>query len=386
MTVNTWRKTKQNFHLFNRREAEITMQNYLTVTLILGMFLLLVGGYAWLEGSVLQSNSAEAATQTEPIDIIQFDQLVTLTPTLPPTPTRRPMGTATPRPTTTSIAKAVMIDTHLPVDYAKITPQSPLHNDSHITSLVFASRISQDYRPLDPARQFSTEIETLYATFEYRNMENGFAWSWVWRKDGEVIDGGNQSWVYSEVGPAYISTAPEEGFETGEYSAEIWFNGKLFERASVTVSDPAFFNLANAPRDTVLLISTPEVSNAPRTTLRPRLPERFDQIEPETERPLDSRVAITNFSAERGNSDNPLTLSATLRPENLPAGVALTWLWQRGDVILGGGNQLWTGEDDSLGLVHLVSADAIQPGNITLEVWVNRERMARASVVVSFSE
>jgi hypothetical protein len=39
-----------------------------------------------------------------------------------------------------------------------------------------------------------------------------------------------------------------------------------------------------------------------------------------------------------------------------------------------------------LGLVHLVSADAIQPGSITLEVWVNRERMARGSVVVSFSE
>ncbi len=362
------------------------MQNYLTVTLVMGMFLLLVGGYVWLEGSLLRGSSAEAAANADVAAIVSFNQLATLTPTLPPTPTRRPIGVATPRPTTTSATSQGTVDTRLPVDYAKITPQSPLREDSHITSLVFASRISQEYRPLDPGRRFSNEITTLYATFEYRNMENGFAWSWVWRKDGEVIDGGNQSWVYSAVGPAFISTAPEEGFEVGEYSAEIWFNGELFERASVTISDPAALTLADAPRNTVLLFTTPEVSNAPRTTLRPRLPERFDQIEPETARPLDSRMTITNFSAERGNDAQPLMLTATLSPENLPAGVVLTWLWQRGDVILGGGNQLWTGEDDSLGLVHLVSADVVQPGNIALEVWVNRERMARASVVVSFSE
>lgn len=386
MTVNTWRKTKQNFHLFNRREAEISMQNYLTVTLVLGMFLLLVGGYLWLEGSILRGQSAEAAPLDDTVTVVAFNQLSTLTPTLPPTPTRRPVGTPTPRPTSTSSAGRTITDTHLPIDYANITPQSPLREDSHITSLVFASRISQEYRPLDPGRRFSLAIETLYATFEYRNMEDGFAWSWVWRKDGEVIDGGNQRWVYSTVGPAFISTTPEDGFEAGEYSAEVWFNGELFERASVTIIDPNALTLAEAPNNTVLLLTTPEVSNAPRTTLRPDLPERYDQIEPETDRPLDSRMEISSFSAERGNIDQPLTLSATLNPENLPAGVVLTWLWQRGDLILGGGNQLWTGEDDSLGLVHLVSADAIQPGNIALEVWVNRERMARASVIVSFSE
>ncbi len=382
MTVNTWRKTKQNFHLFNRRDAEIAMQNYLTVTLVLGMFLSLVGGYLWLEGST----SAEAAPSEPSATAIAFNKIATPTPTLPPTATRRALNTPTPRPTQTPVVTSAPIDLSLPADFASVTPQSPLRNNSQITSLVFASRVSQEHRPLDPARRFSTEIDALYATFEYRNMENGFAWSWVWRKDGRVVDGGNQRWVYGTTGPAFISTVPEEGFEVGEYSAEIWFNGKLFERATVTVSEPAAFSLANASDNTVLLLTTPEVSNAPETRMRQQLPARFDQLDPQVERPRDSRMVIAGFAAERGDQSQPLTLSATLRPDNLPAGVALTWLWQRGEVILGGGNQLWTGEDDSLGLVHLVSADLIQPGNITLEVWVNRERMARASVIVSFSE
>ncbi|MBK7180127.1 MAG: hypothetical protein IPH82_23580 [Chloroflexi bacterium] len=52
---------------------------------------------------------------------------------------------------------------------------------------------------------------TLYATFDYSEMEDGMAWAWVWRHNGEVLEGGNELWDYGNEGPGFIYLSPEEG-------------------------------------------------------------------------------------------------------------------------------------------------------------------------------
>lgn len=65
------------------------------------------------------------------------------------------------------------------------------------------------------------------------------AWSWVWRHNGQVIDGGNELWAYGDEGPGYIYLNPEEGFAEGRYSLEVWVNGELLGQASATMNDAA---------------------------------------------------------------------------------------------------------------------------------------------------
>jgi hypothetical protein len=64
-------------------------------------------------------------------------------------------------------------------------------------------------------------------------------WSWIWRQDGQVIDGGNELWAYGDDGPGYIYLSPEEGFGEGTYTLEIWVNDQLMGQASATMNDAA---------------------------------------------------------------------------------------------------------------------------------------------------
>ncbi len=73
-------------------------------------------------------------------------------------------------------------------------------------------------------------------------MADGMEWSWVWRYNGEVIDGGNQLWAYGNDGPGYVYLRPEEGFSEGDYSLEIWVNDQLVAQNSMTITGNAANN------------------------------------------------------------------------------------------------------------------------------------------------
>ena len=62
-------------------------------------------------------------------------------------------------------------------------------------------------------------------------------WSWVWRHNNQIIDGGNQLWSYGEDGPGYVYFQPEEGFQLGEYSLEVWVNDAMMAQSNFMVVD-----------------------------------------------------------------------------------------------------------------------------------------------------
>ena len=50
-------------------------------------------------------------------------------------------------------------------------------------------------------------------------------------------DGGNEVWVFGEEGPGYIFFEPEEGFELGQYSLQVWINDELMTQSSVHMNN-----------------------------------------------------------------------------------------------------------------------------------------------------
>lgn len=127
----------------------------------------------------------------------------------------------------------------LPEEFDRFDPTAKLNEDTYLSSLTFSTKIDDDYQAVNPASIFEVGYYTLYATFDYEGMADGMEWAWVWRYEGDVVDGGNELWAYGDDGPGYIYFGPEEGFNAGDYSLEVWVNGELFTQANITMSGTA---------------------------------------------------------------------------------------------------------------------------------------------------
>lgn len=125
----------------------------------------------------------------------------------------------------------------LPEAYNQLEPEVKLRSDTTIGDISFSTDISDDYQALEAGRRFGKGFYTLYATFAYDGLSDGMTWSWVWRHNNQVVDGGNQVWSYGEDGPGYVYFRPEEGFQLGDYSLEVWVNDALMAQSSFTVID-----------------------------------------------------------------------------------------------------------------------------------------------------
>jgi hypothetical protein len=125
----------------------------------------------------------------------------------------------------------------LPEEYDRFEATVELKDSTTIGDISFSTDVSDDYQAIDPGRRFTTGYFTLYGTFSYDDMEDGMVWSWLWKRNGQVIEGGNQVWVYGNDGPGYVYLKPEEGFAIGDYILEVWVNGELFAQANFTITD-----------------------------------------------------------------------------------------------------------------------------------------------------
>jgi hypothetical protein len=127
----------------------------------------------------------------------------------------------------------------LPDEFDQIEPEVELNEDSSFTNLVFSTEINDDFDPVSPRRTFVEGFFTIYATFDYVAMADGMAWAWVWRRDGELINGGNELWQYSDDGPGWIYFEPPEGYAPGQYTLDVWVNGELFQQGSFVIESEA---------------------------------------------------------------------------------------------------------------------------------------------------
>jgi len=123
----------------------------------------------------------------------------------------------------------------LPAEFDQVDPSVDLAENTSFSTLSFATDINDAYEPVAPRQVFGEGFFTIYATFIYQAMADGMAWSWVWRHNGQIVNGGNEIWNYGAEGPGWIFYAPPEGFHEGEYTLEVWVNGQLFSQSSINV-------------------------------------------------------------------------------------------------------------------------------------------------------
>lgn len=238
LTIKAWREAKRSPYFFQRRQALQSMQSYSMISLVLVIIAVAAAAYGWPSTSdttprvAIITNakpvSAEIATLVTKSQVAALDVEETLQPvTLDQTP-----ADLTSRSTVLA----------LPEEYNQLDYTVDMHPDTAIADLSFTTEIDEQYRPISTRSLFGEGFFTLYATFAYDKMADGMEWSWVWRYNGEVIDGGNQLWAYGNDGPGYVYLRPEEGFSEGDYSLEIWVNDQLVAQNSMTITGNAANN------------------------------------------------------------------------------------------------------------------------------------------------
>lgn len=237
VTVKSWRDAKRSPYFFLRIQAAKRMQRYLLVSLSLILLIVIVAVYGWQAPTVTNPHLAvlsrskpivqTAAAVAEP-GIVADASPASVEIDLSPVSNQGPAQTALADP---------LLKPALPEQYDQLEATADLKESTEIGEIQFSADISDDYEAVDPGRRFGDGFYTLYATFDYGEMADGMTWSWVWKHNGAVVDGGNQVWQYGDDGPGYVYFKPEEGFQLGEYSLEVWVNTELMAQSDFMVID-----------------------------------------------------------------------------------------------------------------------------------------------------
>jgi hypothetical protein len=240
ITIRSWRESKRSPYFFLRVQATKKMQSYAVATFGLLIATLATTAYAWQSPADttprvailtrakpalverVASPEAEVAIDASPaaLDITLSPASVEIAPL-----------------EASAAATDPLRRSELPEEYNQFTPTVELSENTVLGDIFFSTDITSNYEAINPGRRFTEGFYTIYATFSYDGMADGMVWSWVWRHNGEVIDGGNQMWKYGPDGPGYVYIRPETGFFLGEYALEVWVNGELFTASSFTITE-----------------------------------------------------------------------------------------------------------------------------------------------------
>jgi hypothetical protein len=232
VAVKSWREMKRSPYFFMRQQAEKRLQTYMSTSLVLLFLTVGVAAYAWQTPTdntprvavlvnakpptediiELIQDSPEVSDSVELVESLAEDQAAEIVVSAKPT---------------------------LPEAFDQFEPTADLNENTELSSLAFSTEVTERYEAIDPADIFAEGSYTIYATFEYEAMTDGMEWAWVWRHNGEVVEGGNELWEYGEDGPGYIYLNPDEGFKNGEYSLDVWVNGELLTRSDMTINTAA---------------------------------------------------------------------------------------------------------------------------------------------------
>ncbi len=243
VVFKSWREMKRSPYFFMRLQAEKRLQTYsfaslgfLAASVIFALYALRPAADNTPLVAVLTNAkpvTAEVAALTQPDSAgVEFIAETAVTSQIVSTASSDPLFLTD----ANSLVQAALT---LPEEYNQFEPQVELKEDTELGAISFSTKIDDSYEAVDPTSIFAVGSYTVYATFSYDGMADGMTWAWVWRHDGEVVDGGNEVWQYGADGPGYIYYNPEEGFRAGEYTLEVWVNGELLTRSNMRMTGSA---------------------------------------------------------------------------------------------------------------------------------------------------
>jgi hypothetical protein len=243
VVFKSWREMKRSPYFFMRLQAEKRLQTYsfaslgfLAASIIFALYALRPPADSTLLVAVLTNakpvtDEVAALTKSDSAGV-EFVAETAVTSQIVSTAGNDPLFL-------TDADSLVQAALTLPEEYNRFEPEVELKEDTELGAISFSTKIDDDYLAVDSTNIFAVGSYTVYATFSYDGMADGMTWAWVWRHDGEVVDGGNEVWQYGQDGPGYIYYNPEDGFRAGEYTLEVWVNGELFTRANMRMTGSA---------------------------------------------------------------------------------------------------------------------------------------------------
>jgi hypothetical protein len=240
LTIKAWREAKRSPYFFQRRQALQRMQSYSMISLVLVILAVAAAAYGW--PTQLDSTPRVALiTNAKPVSA-EFADLANRAEAKVAARESEEAAQEIALDASPGTLSSKVIPLELPEQYNQLDYTVDLTPDTRVADLTFSNEIDDQYRPIGRRATFNEGFFTIYATFDYAAMADGMEWSWVWRRDGAVIDGGNQIWAYGDEGPGYVYLSPEDGFSVGEYGLEIWVNDQLIAQDSLNISGNAANN------------------------------------------------------------------------------------------------------------------------------------------------
>ncbi len=243
IVFKSWREMKRSPYFFMRLQAEKRLQTYSFASLGLMAASVVFALYA-LRPPVDNTPLVAVLTNAKPVTDevaaltkldsvgVEFVAETAVTSQIVSTTGNDPLFLAD----ADSLVQAALT---LPEEYNRFEPQVELKEDTALGAISFSTKIDDDFQAVDPTNIFAVGSYTVYATFSYDGMADGMTWAWVWRHDGEVVDGGNEVWKYGQDGPGYIYYNPKDGFRAGEYTLEVWVNEELLTRSNMRMTGSA---------------------------------------------------------------------------------------------------------------------------------------------------
>jgi hypothetical protein len=244
LMIKAWRDMKRSPYFFMRRQAEKQLQSYAAKSVVLLLVTAVLGVYSWQQPEVDTTLRVAILSNTKPLNenVIQlFEEEASFNAASLP-----------------DVADFLLDDesggllligegrergalavTVLPDEYNRVRASAELTPNTELGQIFFSTEVDNSYNAIEPRAIFGEGRYRLYATFSYDGMADGMAWSWVWRHNGQVVDGNNELWAYGTDGPGYIFYAPPSGFNNGEYTLEIWVNGELLTQATAIMNSAA---------------------------------------------------------------------------------------------------------------------------------------------------
>jgi hypothetical protein len=237
--VKNWREMKRSPYFFQRLQAGKRLQSYLITSSFLFIIVFGVTAYAWQEPqdstprmAILthsKPNTGEQDIAELPSLVESIDEEAISSFLLEDAENPGQLITVGDQPFTAAVAT-------LPEEFDRFEPTADLGENSDLGTLSFSTEITDNYEAVEPQDIFPEGFYTLYATFSYDGLADGMVWSWVWRHNGEILEGGNEVWNYGDEGPGYIYLNPEEGFDAGRYSLEVWVNDELMTQSAAVMN------------------------------------------------------------------------------------------------------------------------------------------------------
>jgi hypothetical protein len=248
LMIKAWRDMKRSPYFFLRQQAGKQLQSYASTSVVL-VLVTAVSSFVLLQQPEPDTTlrvailSNAKPPKAEIIQLFEQDALVSQNESADEiffldTAGNPLVGTDT----TLSFAsegRNRLAVTTLPEQYDRVRPSVEPNDDTELGQIFFSTEVDDNFNAIEPGFIFAEGRYRLYATFSYEGMADGMAWSWVWRHNGQVVDGNNELWAYGTDGPGYIFYAPPSGFRNGEYSLEIWVNGELMTQATAIMNSAA---------------------------------------------------------------------------------------------------------------------------------------------------